>query len=80
MAQSKLASTKYLDIIRTQRDWEGWHFRAKAHFRKTGAWKLISENHPRITGNRIQVELPDYRDRVMRQHQALRRSVCVCVY
>ena len=60
MANSKLVSTKYLLRLRRQEDWEGWHFRAKAHFRKSGAWRLISESHPRGTGTRIQVELPDY--------------------
>ena len=64
MANSKLVSTKYLLRLRSQEDWEGWHFRAKAHFRKSGAWRLISEGHPRDTGKRIQVELPDYRERV----------------
>ena len=69
MANSKLASTKYLLRLRSQEEWEGWHFRAKAHFRKSGAWRLISEGHPRDTGNRIQVELPDYRERAVFPHQ-----------
>ena len=73
MANSKLVSTKYLLRLRRQEEWEGWHFRAKAHFRKSGAWRLISEGHPRDTGNRIQVELPDYRERVLVQHRNLRR-------
>ena len=73
MANSKLVSTKYLLRLRSQEDWEGWHFRAKAHFRKSGAWRLISEGHPRDTGKRIQVELPDYRERVLVQHRNLRR-------
>mgnify|MGYP006879393971 CR=1 FL=1 len=73
MANSKLVSTKYLLRLRSQEEWEGWHFRAKAHFRKSGAWRLISEGHPRDTGNRIQVELPDYRERVLVQHRNLRR-------
>ena len=73
MANSKLVSTKYLLRLRSQEEWEGWHFRAKAHFRKSGAWRLISEGHPRDTGKRIQVELPDYRERVLVQHRNLRR-------
>ena len=73
MANSKLVSTKYLLRLRGQDDWEGWHFRAKAHFRKSGAWRLISEGHPRDTNKRIQVELPDYRERVLVQHRNLRR-------
>ena len=73
MANSKLVSTKYLLRLRSQEEWEGWHFRAKAHFRKSGAWRLISEGHPRDTGTRIQVELPDYRERVLVQHRNLRR-------
>ena len=36
MANSKLVSTKYLLRLRSQEEWEGWHFRAKAHFRKSG--------------------------------------------
>ena len=50
MANSKLVSTKYLLRLRSQEEWEGWHFRAKAHFRKSGAWRLISEGQPRDTG------------------------------
>ena len=66
MANSKLVSTKYLLRLRSQEEWEGWHFRAKAHFRKSGAWRLTSEGHPRGTGRRAQVaELPGYRERAL---------------
>ena len=60
MANSKLVSTKCLLRLRSQEEWEGWHFRAKAHFRKSGAWRLISEGHPRVTGKRNAKEKSAY--------------------
>ena len=44
MANSKLVSTKYLLRLRSQEEWEGWHFRAKAHFRASAAVDTSEQN------------------------------------
>ena len=70
MANSKLVSTKYLLRLRSQEEWEGLHFRAKAHFRKSGAWRLIREGHRQGSAAVVGAE-QDHGPQIRRQRDQL---------